>query len=113
MLLLTTINTHALFRLSKYSRMTKAQNNLITHVQRTLHLSHEPTEEEKSQELQENAEREEREHQGRMKVVREAEEEVKKSGQMRENKEGVATEKDKEEMRELRREVLYGRRRWV
>ncbi|XAO23003.1 hypothetical protein I312_101780 [Cryptococcus bacillisporus CA1280] len=101
----------SLWGLSKYSRMTKAQNNLITHVQRTLHLSHEPTEEEKSQELQENAEREEREHQKRTKVVREAEEEAKKSGQMRDNKEGVATEKDMEEMRELRREVLYGRRR--
>ncbi|KIR97495.1 IQ domain-containing calmodulin-binding protein [Cryptococcus deuterogattii 2001/935-1] len=101
----------SLWGLSKYSKMTKAQNNLITHVQRTLHLSHEPTEEEKSQELQENAEREEREHQERMRVVREAEEEAKKSGQMRGNKEGVTTEKDKEEMRELRREVLYGRRR--
>lgn len=99
------------FRLSKYSKVTKAQNNLITHVQRTLHLSHEPTEEEKSQALQENAEREEREHQERMKIVRKAEEEAKRSGEIKDDSDDVATEKDKEEMRELRREVLYGHRR--
>lgn len=82
------------FRLSKYSKVTKAQNNLITHVQRTLHLSHEPTEEEKSQALQENAEREEREHQERMKIVRKAEEEAKRSGEIKDDSDDVATEKD-------------------
>ncbi|OWZ32685.1 IQ domain-containing calmodulin-binding protein [Cryptococcus neoformans var. grubii Br795] len=101
----------SLWGLSKYSKVTKAQNNLITHVQRTLHLSHEPTEEEKSQALQENAEREEREHQERMKIVRKAEEEAKRSGEIKDDSDDVATEKDKEEMRELRREVLYGHRR--
>ncbi|WVF67126.1 hypothetical protein IAT40_001871 [Kwoniella sp. CBS 6097] len=63
----------SLWGLSKYAQVTKKEQNLVTHIRRALHLSHEPTEEEKSAELQRNAEREEREHQERMKAVKEAE----------------------------------------
>ncbi|WVQ94727.1 hypothetical protein IAU59_001807 [Kwoniella sp. CBS 9459] len=65
----------SLWGLSKYARVTKKEQNLVTHIRRALHLSHEPTEEEKSAELQKNAEREEREHQERMRAVKAAEEE--------------------------------------
>ncbi|WWD16577.1 hypothetical protein CI109_101005 [Kwoniella shandongensis] len=87
----------SLWGLSKYSRTVKKQQNLLTHFKRGLHLSHEPTEEEKSAELQENAEREEAEHQERMKKVKEAEREVADEGQ------------GEEEMRRVRKEVLYGK----
>lgn len=42
--------------------------------------------------------------------MRDAEEEAKRSGEIKDDRDDVATEKDKEEMREFRREVLYGRR---
>lgn len=45
--------------------------------------------------------------------MRKAEEEAKRSGEIKDDSDDVATEKDKEEMRELRREVLYGHRRRV
>ncbi|KAK8861514.1 hypothetical protein IAR55_002335 [Kwoniella newhampshirensis] len=84
----------SLWGLSKYSHFTKKQRGLFTHFKRGLHLSHEPTEEEKSAELQRNAQREEEEHQERMRKVQKAEEEH--SGA------------EEDEKRKVRKEVLYG-----
>ncbi|WVQ78707.1 hypothetical protein IAT38_000794 [Cryptococcus sp. DSM 104549] len=116
----------SLWGLSKYSHFTKAQQNLLTHIQRALHLSHAPTEEEKSEQVRQNAEREEAEHQERMRRVWEAEREAKerkegvrrvREGERRgeegvgEEEEEEARREEEEEMRKVRREVLYGRKR--
>ena len=58
--------------LSKYTAVTKGQKDLVTKFRRTIGLSHEPTEQEKSHKLEENAEREEQERQEKMEAVREA-----------------------------------------
>ncbi|WRT65622.1 uncharacterized protein IL334_002567 [Kwoniella shivajii] len=91
----------SLWGLSKYAQVTKREQSILTHIRRALHLSHEATEEEKSAALQENAEKEEKEHQERMKAVHEAEEQ---SGIQ-----DKGDESDKEEIRRIRREVLYGK----
>ncbi|OCF30327.1 IQ domain-containing calmodulin-binding protein [Kwoniella heveanensis BCC8398] len=137
----------SLWGLSRYAQVTKKEQNLMTHLRRALHLSHEATEEEKSAKLQKNAEREEREHQERMRAVKEAEREggfgdertlaennavgendhdeqidIKHCRKEREQvgEGGAATsvrcvgtgkmnEEDEEEVRAIRRRVLYGR----
>ncbi|WWC60223.1 uncharacterized protein I303_102789 [Kwoniella dejecticola CBS 10117] len=96
----------SLWGLSKYSRFTKREQSLITHVKKALHLSSEPTEEEKSAQLQANAEREEKEHQERMKDIHAAEQE---SGYVQKNEHGQDDEEEEEEVRRLRRRVLYGK----
>nr|XP_019050292.1 IQ domain-containing calmodulin-binding protein [Kwoniella bestiolae CBS 10118]OCF29222.1 IQ domain-containing calmodulin-binding protein [Kwoniella bestiolae CBS 10118] len=102
----------SLWGLSKYARFTKREQNLISTLKKTLHLSHEPTEEEKSAELQANAEREEQEHQERMKKVHQAEEESGLNDPRRESLRSDEMEaEDEERLREVRREVLYGKKR--
>ncbi|WVQ74548.1 hypothetical protein IAR50_004149 [Cryptococcus sp. DSM 104548] len=103
----------SLWGLSKYSKATKAQKDLITHMARALHLSHNPTEEEKSQQVKENAEREDREHLERMKRLKEAEEEEDEKRRQKEEA-GVEGDEETEEQREegmrrIRKEVLYGK----
>jgi len=82
-------------RLSKYAAVTKGQKDLANRFKAAVGLSHKPTEAEKSEELQKNAEREEREHQERMKAVHEAE----------------AQAPDEEARAQVRKEVLYGRKK--
>ncbi|OCF57996.1 IQ domain-containing calmodulin-binding protein [Kwoniella mangroviensis CBS 10435] len=99
----------SLWGLSKYAKITKREQNLISTLKRTLHISSEPTEEEKSAELKANAEREEKEHQERMQKVHIAEEE---SGLNDPQRKGDGEEEnDEEELRKVRREVLYGKER--
>ncbi|WVO13258.1 hypothetical protein L204_100871 [Cryptococcus depauperatus] len=99
----------SLWGLSKYTKFTKAQQNLVTHISRALHLSHESTEQEKSAELQKNAEREEKEHQERMQKVRSAEEDAKKLAA----EEGDDEEEEMAKIREARRQILYGRKKVI
>ncbi|ORX33660.1 hypothetical protein BD324DRAFT_210415 [Kockovaella imperatae] len=72
-----------LWGLGKYGSATKKEKNLVTKFKSAVGLSHEQTEEEKSQELKENAEAEEREHQDRIRAIR----------------------------ARVRREILYGRKK--
>ncbi|WVR03884.1 hypothetical protein IAU60_000883 [Kwoniella sp. DSM 27419] len=98
----------SLWGLSKYAQVTKKEHDVMTHIRRALHISHELTEKEKSAELQENAEREEREHQERMRAVDDAEKqrggEGRGSGQGEEDRD----EEEKAEVTRLRKEVIVG-----
>ncbi|ODN76749.1 hypothetical protein L202_05364 [Cryptococcus amylolentus CBS 6039] len=103
----------SLWGLSKYSKATKAQKDVFTHMARALHLSHNPTEEEKSQAVKDNAEREDREHMERMQRLKEAETQEDEKRKQKEEagvEEDEETEEQREEsMRRMRKEVLYGR----
>ncbi|WWD05811.1 hypothetical protein V865_003894 [Kwoniella europaea PYCC6329] len=99
----------SLWGLSKYAKITKREQNFISTIKHALHISSEPTEEEKSAELKANAEREEKEHQERMKRVHIAEEESRLNDPQR--KGDVEEGGDEEELRKVRREVLYGKER--
>jgi hypothetical protein len=81
--------------LSKYSALTRGQKDLASKFKSALGMSHEPTEAEKSEELQRNAEREERDHQRRIEAVHEAEKK----------------ETSEEGKEKARKEVLYGEAR--
>ena len=82
-------------RLSEYAKVTKAEKDVFSRFKSALGLSHEPTEEEKSRKLKENAEAEEAEHQARLQRIKSAEQE----------------EDSEEGRRRVRREILYGRKR--
>ena len=85
----------ACLRLSKYAAVTKGEKDLFSRFKSALGLSHEPTEDEKSQALKENAEAEEAEHQARMEKIKSAEKDQgSEEGRVR-----------------VRREILYGRQR--
>jgi hypothetical protein len=81
--------------LTKYSNVTKGQKDFSKRFKKALHLPHEPTEQEKSDELKAHAEQEEREHRERIKAMIEAEKE----------------EDNDEGRRRVRREILYGRKK--
>ena len=79
--------------LSKYAAVTKGQKDLTSRFKSVLGMAHDPTEAEKSEELQRNAEKEDQEHQDRIKAVYAAENE-------QESEEGK---------QKVRKEVLFGK----
>lgn len=71
----TKVTFQTLWGLSKYSHFTKANKDLASKFKAALHLPHGQTEQEKSDEVRQNADREEKDHQERMRKVREVERE--------------------------------------